>query len=98
MLRHSYFETVVREPVPVEADVYRLLIAFEIAVHGGQALAFETFKQLWQARQFSFIFEVCMSSDTWWTNYAYFYSVMHASEYSLFLFDRLHILSCGLIY
>lgn len=57
MLRHSYFETLVREPVPREADVYRLLVAFEIAVEMGKPMTFTTFKQLWQARHFSFIFE-----------------------------------------
>jgi hypothetical protein len=58
MLRHSYFETLVREPVSREADVYRLLTSFEVAVSNGEPLSFATFKDLWQARHFSLIFEV----------------------------------------
>lgn len=57
MLRHSYFETLVREPVSREADVYRLLTSFEVAVSNGEPLSFATFKDLWQARHFSLIFE-----------------------------------------
>ena len=45
---------------PTEADLQELLYRFELAVHKGEPCAFATLRKLWQAMQFSFVFEVAL--------------------------------------
>ena len=55
---------------PHEADVYRLLQAFEDRVSSGQQLSFGTFRTLWRDMHFSCIFEVmaqCYAQHVHWT-------------------------------
>ena len=68
---------------PWEADIQELLHRFEEAVAQGRPFTFATFKDLWKAMSFSFIFEVTSPSP----NQAIFFSFLRKTLRSCFMRD-----------